>query len=121
MTDIVFETTVLPDAFPGTPYKASIAISWAASVVTAGSLASGTLPPGLSIASDHVRITGTVSGVFAPLPKAYSFTLSLTDTAGAKTSGTYTITVREPQAVPGKGYADLPPVAQQAALWPESF
>jgi hypothetical protein len=121
--DITFETTVLPDAYPYVPYEASIAISGAASVISAGSKATGTFPPGLAIASDHVRITGTVAGVQAALPKVYTFTLSLTDTAGAVTSGTYTITVREPQAGAAKagGVQALPVQSQMCAMWPGQF
>lgn len=120
MTDIIFETTVLPDAYPGIPYEGSFAISGAASVFTACSVSSGSLPPGLSIAADHVRVTGTVAGVNAVLPKTYTFKATLTDTAGAVQSGTYTITVREPQGAPG-GYGNLPPRAQLAAMWPGQY
>ena len=122
MSDIVFETTVMPDAYPYVAYEASIAIASNASAVTAASVSSGSLPPGLSIATDHVRITGTVSAVEAVLPKVYTFKVTLTDTAGAVQSGTYTITVREPQAAVGVGgFQALPVKAQMAAMWPTQF
>lgn len=120
MTDFTFETTTLPDAYPYIPYEASIAISGNASAITAGVRQSGTFPPGIGFGSDHVRLTGTVSGVNATLPKTYTFTLKLTDTAGQVTSPTYTITVREPQAALPAGQP-LPVAAQMAAMWPSQF
>lgn len=124
MADITFETTVLPDAYWGSAYEASIAITRnpaAASTITGTVVATGTLPPGLSINADFVRITGTVTGVGAPLPKTYTFTLTMTDTAGGVTSPSFTITVREPQANQALGPAGTSPAAQLAAMWPQRY
>lgn len=124
MPDITFETTVLPDAYWGVAYEASIAIRGNATAPTActvNAVGGTSLPPGLSVAADFVRISGTVSGVGATLPKTYTFTLTMTDTAGAATSGNYTITVREPQAAIALGPNGVSPAAQQAALWPLKF
>lgn len=121
MADIVFETTVFPDAYWGVAYEAGIATKNSASIITNCVVASGALPPGLSINADFVRITGTVAGVGAILPKVYTFTLTSTDTAGGVTSGSYTITVREPQASPALGSAGISPAAQQAAMWPLKY
>ncbi len=122
MTDIVFESTVFPDAYWGIAYEAGIATKSSASVITNCVVATGALPPGLAIAADFVRITGTISGVGATLPKTYTFTLTSTDTAGGVTSGSYTITVREPQASTAVGgFTFMSPAAQQAASWPLKY
>lgn len=90
MADIVWRTTRLPDAIVGAPYEASLAVTGAATAITAAS-ASPTLPTGLSFSADFVRITGT------PLKAAlgvWSGTITLTDTAGAVQSGTLKLVVR---------------------------
>lgn len=99
MADITWASTQLPAAIRGIPYEAGLAITGAATAVTAGSVQSGALPAGLVVnASDHLRVTGTptTNGVF-------TFTLSLTDTAGAVTSPSFTIVVRD--AEPGDDLA----------------
>lgn len=95
MADIVYKTVAFPDGFVGLAYEAGIAEISAATAITAGAVATGALPPGLTVNADHVRITGipTSGGL-------YTFTLSLTDTAGAATSGTYTIYIHN-QVPPG--------------------
>jgi hypothetical protein len=98
MPDIVYASVKFPAGFVGVPYEAAIGYTGAATAITAATVATGALPNGLVVnATDHVRITGTptVAGTF-------TFTLSMTDTAGAVTSGSYTITiapaVQEPPA-----------------------
>lgn len=124
MADILFASTVFPDAYPYVPYEASIAIKGNATVITAGSISGGALPPGLSLHADNARIVGTVSAVHAVLPKTYTFQVTLTDTAGAVQSANYTITVREPQTAIHSlagGPGALPVAAQMAAMWPTQF
>lgn len=119
MPDIVWKTVSLPDAIVGVPYEAGLATTAAATLVTACGVNTGALPPGLvANATDHVRITGTVKGVNAALPKTYTFTLSMTDTAGAVISPSYTITVRAAQHRSDVSMTDQPVVAQMAAQWP---
>lgn len=123
MTDIVFAATQFPDAYPYVPYEASIGIKGEATAITAGSISSGALPPGLTLNADNARITGTVTGIHQPLPKVYTFKVTLTDTAGAVQSANYTITVREPAAALATlgGSGTLPVTAQMAQQWPLSF
>jgi hypothetical protein len=90
MGDFTFKTVAFPDAIMGLPYEAGIAIASPATAVTAGVVATGALPTGLVVnATDHVRITGTPA--LSNTPGLFTFTLTLTDTAGGVTSGTYTI------------------------------
>ena len=121
MTDIVWETTVLPDAIVGHGYQAGLATIGAATAITACTVATGSLPPGLAIASDKVRITGTPLG--SGTDKTYTFTLTMTDTAGGVTSGSLSITVRSGADVsgPDKPFSTLPVVAQMASAWPAQF
>jgi hypothetical protein len=89
MPDITYATVKFPPGFVGVPYEAAIGYLGAATAITAASVSTGALPTGLVVnATDHVRITGTptVAGTF-------TFTLSMTDTAGAVVSGSYTITI----------------------------
>ena len=90
MADIVWSTTVLPAAIRGAPYEAGLAVTGNATAFTAVSISTGALPPGLSLNADRVRITGTptTNGTF-------TFTVSLTDTAGAVVSPSFTIVVRD--------------------------
>jgi hypothetical protein len=115
MADIVFKTVAFPDGFVNVPYEAGIVEEGSATAVTAGTVATGALPTGLVVnATDHRRITGTptVGGVF-------TFTLTLTDTAGAVTSGSYTITIHNS---PGPGvYRNLPLASQLKVQWPTEF
>ena len=120
MADITWRTTVLPDAYWGSAYEASLAETGSLTAVTACIVATGALPPGLAISADFVRITGTISGVGATLPKVYTFTLTMTDTAGGVTSPTFTITVREPQGNQNIGHYGSAS-QQQAALWPQKY
>lgn len=118
MTDITWRTATLPDAIVGVAYEAGLAETGSLTAVTACTVASGSLPPGLAISADKVRITGTVKGVNAALPKTYTFTLTMTDTAGGVTSGTLTITVRAAEVRTDQRMTDLPVAAQMAAMWP---
>ena len=121
MTDITWRTTSLPDATAGVPYEASLAETGSLTAVTNCTVATGSLPPGLSVNADHVRITGTPTG--AGIGKTYTCTLTMTDTAGGVTSGSLSITVRAAGDVAGrdKPFSSLPVVAQMASMWPAQF
>lgn len=121
MADIVWKTTSLPAATAGVAYEAGLAESGSLTAVTACTVASGSLPPGLAINADHVRITGTPTG--ASINKTYTFTLTMTDTAGGVTSGSLSITVRAAADVAGKDqpFSSLPVQAQMASMWPAQF
>lgn len=90
MADITIRTVTFPNAMVGVPYEAAIAYQGNATALTASAVASGALPPGLvlDVALPFTRIVGipTTDGLF-------TFTVSLTDTAGAVTSGPLTIRV----------------------------
>jgi hypothetical protein len=122
MADIVWKTASLPEAVVGVPYEAGLAETGSATAVTACTVATGSLPPGLVVnASDHVRITGTPQG--AGSNKTYTFTLTMTDTAGGVTSGSLSILVRAAADTAGKDkpFSSLPVVAQMASMWPAQF
>jgi len=115
MADIVYKTVAFPDGFVNMPYEAGIAEEGSATAMTAGVVATGALPPGLVVnATDHRRITGTPTA-----GGLYTFTLTLTDTAGAVTSGTYTIYVHN-QASPSVIRA-APLASQLKVQWPTEF
>ena len=91
MADITWVTQTLPPAIYGAPYEAGLAFTGAATAVTAGSVTSGALPTGLVVnATDHIRVTGTPTAL-----GTFTFKITLTDTAGAVQSGTFTIVVRD--------------------------
>jgi hypothetical protein len=118
VADITWRTTAFPDAIVGVAYEASLAETGSLTAVTNCTVATGALPPGLAINADHVRVTGTVKGVNAALPKVYTFTLTMTDTAGGVTSGSFTITVRASEHRSDVTATSQPVVAQMAAMWP---
>lgn len=119
MTDIVHDTTALPDAFVGQPYVAAVAFHGAAtalipadSVLTANAAGApdGTtsLPAGLTI---NTTTNGTViSGT--PLAThgagVYSFKVSLQDTAGLVQSGTVTLALHSASIQDGGGWPSVP-------------
>lgn len=121
MADITWRTASLPDAVAGQPYEAGLAETGSLTAVTNCTVASGSLPTGLSISADKVRITGTPAG--STINKTYTFTLTMTDTAGGVTSGSLSITVRAAADVAGKDkpFSTLPVVAQMASMWPAQF
>jgi Putative Ig domain len=121
MTDITWRTASLPDATAGVPYEAGLAETGSATAVTASSVSSGSLPPGLSLSADHVRITGTPSG--SGIGQTYTFKVTLTDTAGGVQSGSLSITIRAAADVAGhdKPFSTLPVVSQMASMWPAQF
>lgn len=121
MADIVWKTVSLPDAVAGVPYEAGLAESGSLTAVTNCVVASGSLPTGLSINADFVRITGTPKGTGSG--KTFTFTLTMTDTAGGVTSGPLTITVRGAGDAQGKDktFSSMPVVAQMASMWPAQF
>lgn len=115
--DIVYTSTVFPNAVVGVAYEAAIGIKSFASAVTAASVSSGSLPPGLSINADHSRITGTPTKL-----GKFTFSLSTTDTAGAAVSGNYTITVTSEGKSAGLAdTASAPIVTQLARQWPDNY
>jgi Putative Ig domain len=111
--DITFDTVNLPMGFVNVPYEAAIAYHGNATALSASAVATGNLPTGLAldVALPFSRITGTptVDGLF-------TFTLSLTDTAGAKTSGTYTIYISTLEA--GEIERAITNRAQMLVAWP---
>lgn len=115
MPDITYKTVAFPDGFVNVAYEAGIAEEGSATAVTAGGVNSGALPPGLVVnATDHRRITGTPTQA-----GTFTFTLTLTDTAGAVVSGTYTITIHNQAAA---GIIRNAPLATQLKVqWPTEF
>lgn len=114
MADITYKTVKFPDGFVDVPYEAGIAVNGAATAITAGAVATGSLPPGLAVSADFVRITGTPTAA-----GTYTFTLSLTDTAGAATSGSYTITIHN--IAPAGVIRNAPLTTQLKYQWPTEF
>jgi large repetitive protein len=100
VADIVWSTTKLPPAILGVPYEAGLAVTGNATAFTAATVSTGSLPPGLALAADKVRITGTPTAL-----GSFTFVVTLTDTAGAVASPSFTIRVRD--EVPGDD-ASLP-------------
>ena len=92
MTDIVVKTQTLPNGQVGVPYEGGLAVTGNASAVSAVTVASGSIPPGLA-ADTTLRLTGTPTA-----SGHYTFTLTFTDGAGNVTSGTLTLTVAYPSA-----------------------
>lgn len=114
--DIVIQTTKLPIGYVNVAYEAGLATTGNASAITGHSIASGALPPGLTVnSSDHLRITGVpTSG------GKYTFTIGLTDTGGTTTSAPLTIQIvgvgKSPMAE-----GALPVSDQMKVQWPSEF
>lgn len=90
--DIIHRTVIFPDAQVGVPYEVALAYSGDATPITASSVSSGALPPGLALDPvSFTRITGTPT-----TDGLYTFRITLTDTAGASQSGPLTIRVVTP-------------------------
>jgi hypothetical protein len=121
VADIVWKTASLPDATAGVAYEAGLAHNSSVTAVTNCTVTTGSLPPGLAINADHVRITGTPTG--AGVGKTYTCTLTMTDTAGGVVSGSLSIAVRSAADAQGadKPFSTLPVVAQMTAMWPGQF
>lgn len=117
MADITWRTTQFPLAYIGQPYEASLAETGSLTAVTACTVASGALPAGLAISADFVRITGTPTGPAHTAVGTYTFTLTMTDTAGGVTSGSFTITVAAGDHIDGQPVNTLPLAAQLAKEW----
>lgn len=83
MADIVYDATVLPDAYVGEVYAVKVPTHGAATVITASSITVGALPTGLALGA----VAGKFDEVFGTptVPGQYTFTVSLTDSAGAVT------------------------------------
>lgn len=120
MADIVWRTTRLPDCIINAPYEASLAVTGNATAFTAAT-PSPALPAGLAISADFVRITGTYTGT----PTVWTGTISLTDTAGAVSSGTLSINCRyageSDLAVLGQSQLNQYENASLGRLWPLTF
>ena len=88
-------TTSLPGAIAGVPYSATLAASGGAAPYT-WSLASGSLPAGLTLDPSTGTITGTPAA-----PGTSTFTVTVTDSANpaATATATLTIAVTEPLKV----------------------
>lgn len=114
--DIVIKTQAFPAGFVNVAYEAGVATTGNATAITAHSIATGALPPGLSVnASDHLRITGipTSSGKF-------TFTIALTDTAGTTTSPSLSITIVSAGKSPLTD-GNFPVSDQLKVQWPSEF
>lgn len=114
--DIVIQTTKLPTGFINVAYEAGLATTGNASAITAHSIASGALPPGLIVnATDHLRITGipTTAGKF-------TFTISLTDSGGTTTSGSLSIIIVSAGKSPLTD-GNFPVSDQLKVQWPSEF
>jgi hypothetical protein len=108
-----FTTTTLPSGTEGTPYSAPVAVMGGAGPLTF-SLASGTLPAGLSLNPG----TGTISGTPTGPNTTSTFTLKVTDSssggAQSATSGSLSILIALP-APPVITTTSLPAAQQYTA------
>ncbi len=84
---LAITTTSLPAAVVGTSYNAGLAASGGTPAYTWG-LASGTLPPGLTLAATTGMISGTPSS-----SGAYGFTAQVTDSGGPAQTATQSLTI----------------------------
>lgn len=112
MTDIAWKTVSLPNAIVGEAYEAGLAHNAAATAITASAVVTGSLPPGIVLNGDFVRLTGTPTKA-----GTYAFTLSLTDSAGAVTSGSLSIVVGYAVLDADRFLANTPVAAQFAKAW----
>lgn len=113
-------TTKLPDAIIGAPYEASLQISPHATQVTAGSVATGALPAGITLAgagSNFSMLSGTPTGP----PGVYTCTISLTDTAGAAVSASLSIVARYANQDDEKNLGANRSFATLKRAWPSQF
>lgn len=114
--DIVIQTQKLPTGFINVGYEAGLATTGNASAITAHAIASGALPPGLAVnATDHLRITGTPTSA-----GKFTFTISLTDTAGTTTSPSLTIIIVSAGKSPLTD-GNFPVPDQLKVQWPSEF
>jgi hypothetical protein len=113
MADITWKTVTLPNATVGVPYEAGLAESGALTAITAGSVTSGSLPPGITLAADFIRLQGTPTHA-----ASYSFKVTLTDTAGAVQSPQLTLKVVQAANDLPVDILSQPPAAQIARTWP---
>lgn len=116
MTDIVHDTSALPDAFVGTAYSAAVAFHGAATgVIAADSVLTANAagaPDGTTNVPGGLTINTTTNGtVISGTPTAahgtgtYSFKVSLQDTAGLVQSGTITLNLHPASVLDTGGYA----------------
>lgn len=115
MTDIVHDTSAMPDAFVGTAYSAAVAFHGAAtaiiaadSVVTASAAGA---PDGTTNFVGGLSINTTTNGtVISGTPTAahgagtYTFKVSLQDTAGLVQSGSITLALHAQSIQDAGGY-----------------
>jgi len=112
MADILWKTLTLPNAVVGEPYEAALGHNAAASAITACAVTTGALPPGITINADFVRLTGTPTKA-----GTFTFTLTLTDTAGGVVSGSLSIVCDYAVLAADRFLANTPVAAQVAKLW----
>lgn len=85
---VIITTTTLPDGLRGASYSAALASSGGQAPVT-WSIASGNLPPGLTLSAS----TGVVSGT--PIKRGtWSFTVKVADSAAPATSSSKALSIR---------------------------
>jgi len=114
--DIVIQTTKFPTGRVNEAYEAGIATTGNATAITGTSVATGALPPGLTVtASDKLRISGTPTAT-----GKFTFTLGITDTAGTTTSGSLSITITGHNQSP-ELYGGIPVQDQLKTQWPAQF
>jgi len=112
VADIVWRTVNLPQGFAGLAYEAGLAVTGNATAITNCVVSSGSLPPGLAISADFVRITGTPTTY-----GTYTFTLTMTDTAGGVASPSFTIKVFYGSNEDDMRTLNLPFADQYARMW----
>lgn len=86
---LTITTAGLPSGNPGAPYSATISVTGHGGKGMGWALASGSLPPGLTLASAGTPYDGVISGT-PTTSGTYSFTVSVGDTDGFVPSRTVT-------------------------------
>lgn len=114
MSDIVWRSVALPNGYVGVSYEAGLAETGAVTAVTACTVSSGSLPPGITVSADLVRLAGV------PTKKGtYTFKLTMTDTAGPVQSPTMMIIVALASNDLVSDILSQSPAAQDGRKWPQ--
>ncbi len=111
MSDITWQITAPPAGAVGIPYEAGLAHTGANSPVTAMTISSGALPPGLTI-SNLATISGTPTHA-----GTYVFKVTATNTAGAVQSPSLSILVDYTWNENSRNTMAVPVSAQYAKMW----
>jgi uncharacterized protein (TIGR03118 family) len=90
-TPAITTASILPAGKIGTPYAQTLAVGGGAPPYSNWTITNGGLPPGLTLNSS----TGTVSGAPVAVGATFSFTVSVTDSSGAKTFGSFQLTTTQ--------------------------